>query len=480
MTGELDSPNDRETKVASENELAVKSLSALPIGECATFSTNRVFTPQDFHMLSASLLRHFLRKTLCRSLIVALALAAVCPLGLADDPITILIQSKITRVQPMTGIVLWSENEFADRFNQAISLEFRYCGYNEVVQSDGSYDFARIDAVLDEIASRNHQAVLRFYFCYVGKETTVPRPIRDGSDYRETIGTSEGQKTHFCDWSNPELQDFTLEFYDRLAKRYDKDPRIAFLQTGFGLWAEYHIYDGPRKLGKTFPSKAFQAKFLQHLDKCFSNLPWSISVDAADSEYSPLEDDDSLLKLGFGVFDDSFLCKSHARENAINWAILQSDRWQRQPGGGELSYYTKRDQRQALNPAGPYGTSLEEAAKRFHISYMIGNDQPRYQTMERIRSASSAMGYRFRITNAVLDGTKLQLTVTNEGVAPLYRDAFFSVGGKRAATTLRGLLPGEIRNFEIADVKRAEINQLQIHCDHILPTQKIEFAADLP
>ena len=114
----------------------------------------------------------------------------------------------------------------------------------------------------------------------------MPDFIRTDSSYNETVGKSENETTHFCDWSSPALQDFTLEFYSRFAKRYDSDPRIAFLQTGFGLWAEYHIYDGPKKMGKTFPSKKYQARFLEHLDQVFKNLPWSISVDAADYDYS--------------------------------------------------------------------------------------------------------------------------------------------------------------------------------------------------
>jgi hypothetical protein len=44
------------------------------------------------------------------------------------------LKSKITQVQPMTGIVLWSDNQSAKKHPDAITLEYRYCGYNEVVQ----------------------------------------------------------------------------------------------------------------------------------------------------------------------------------------------------------------------------------------------------------------------------------------------------------------------------------------------------------
>ncbi|MEO1617622.1 MAG: DUF4832 domain-containing protein, partial [Planctomycetota bacterium] len=266
-----------------------------------------------------------LQFTNCSSRLICACAVLIGGLVSAQEKRPLRIQSRITNVQPMTGIVLWTDNPAAEEHADSIALEFRYCGYDEVVHADGSYDFSRLEKVLDEIAGRNHQAVLRFHFCYVGRRTTVPEFIRRRDDYRETTGKSEGKKTSFCDWSNETLQEFTLDFYQQFAARYDNDPRIAFVQTGFGLWAEYHIYSGPRVLGNTFPSKAFQARFMTHLDQCFESLPWSISVDAADDSYSPLAQDPSLLSCSFGVFDDSFLCKQHANENAPNWRSLGID-----------------------------------------------------------------------------------------------------------------------------------------------------------
>lgn len=399
--------------------------------------------------------------------------------AIAQEQKSVRLQSEITGVQPMTGIVLWADNPQAKQLGDSISLEYRYCRYDEVVNSKGIYDYSKIDAVLEDIASRDHQAILRFHFCYPGRTTTVPAFILKRADYQETIGKSEGKKTHFCDWSNAALQEFTLEFYSRFAERYDNDPRIAFLQTGFGLWAEYHIYSGPKKLGKTFPSKSFQARFLKHLDAKLDKLPWSISVDAADYDYTPLEDNDSLLALGFGVFDDSFLCKQHSKENAVNWQILDRNRWQRQPAGGEFSYYNRKDQKLALSLDGPNGVSFEQAASQFHISYMIGNDQPKYQSAERIRSASLATGYRFRITAGSLSKGRVTLQVRNVGVAPLYRDAYFAAGDKLSATSLKGLLPGQTRDITIDQIAAPDLDNLRIQSDAILPSQTIQFEADI-
>lgn len=401
----------------------------------------------------------------------------------AQERTPVPLHSTITDVQPMTGIVLWSDNGHARTAPDAITLEYRYCGYDEVVEADGTFDFSRVEKILDDIASRNHQAVLRFYFCYVGKKTTVPDFIRRRDDYAETVGVSEKKGTHFCDWSNSALQEFTLEFYSRFAARYDEDPRLAFLQVGFGLWAEYHIYSGPRKMGKTFPDKKYQERFLRHLDQQFKHLPWSISIDSADFDYSPLEDNKELLALEFGVFDDSFLCKPHPKENAVNWKILGSERWKRQPAGGEFSYYNGRDQRNALRSEGPNGVSFDVAAAQFHISYMIGNDQPRYQTMSHIQQAGLSTGYRFRVVKAELHGTDVELTVTNAGVAPIYRDAWFAVGeGQatvRSADSLRGLLPGQTKQFVVEGVDAKASKLIKIESDAILPGQQIQFEAQL-
>ncbi|TWT99033.1 DUF4832 domain-containing protein [Neorhodopirellula pilleata] len=393
---------------------------------------------------------------------------------------SISLRSEIRGVQPMTGIVLWHDHEQAA--SDAISLEYRYCGYDEIVMADGTYDFASIDRVLDQIAGRGHQAILRFRFVYPGKPTTVPEYVRSQPGYQETIGKSEGEKTWFCDWSHQGLQDFTLEFYTRFAERYDRDPRIAFLQTGFGLWAEYHIYDGPRQLGATFPDKAFQDRFLRHLDATLKSLPWSISVDAADNDYSPIEDNETLLKLNFGVFDDSFLCKEHPKYNSVNWRILDIDRWRRAPGGGEFSYYNRRDQKLALSENGPNGVSFEDAARQFHISYMIGNDQPEFQSIQRIREASMATGYRFRINRAQYrpigsDQASVMIELTNEGVAPIYREAYLAAGKIRSARSLRGLLPGETQTFRIDSVPLSDVDQITIQSDFILPTQTISYSA---
>ena len=259
---------------------------------------------------------------------------------------------------------------------------------------------------------------------------------------------------------------------------YKNDPRIAFVEVGFGHWSEYHIYGTPLKSGVNFPSAAYQKEFLSYLDEVLE-IPWLISIDAADS--SPVVGDASLMALTFGLFDDSFMHKDHEGDyNEDCWnAIGKGVRWKTGACGGEISYYTSADQKNFLNPAGMYGVTWEQASAKYHITFMIANDAPsgQYGTAERFKEASRACGYHFALTGLYANDAKTAAYVTNTGIAPIYRDAFLAVSSVRSRTSLKGLLPGDTLLVYIDKVSKG--NDLTIESDYILPTQTIQFDANL-
>lgn len=274
--------------------------------------------------------------------------------------------------------------------------------------------------------------------------TAVPNYIKANKSYSETYNkdaVGDGP-TYYADWSNKELLWFYKQFYTDFAAKYDHDPRIAFVQAGFGHWGEYHIYGTTLELGKNFATKDYQAEFLTHLDSLFKETPWSISIDVAGNK--------TLLALNFGLFDDSFMHKEHDisqgnGDNERNWRDLGTDRWKTAPGGGEVSYYTEKDQREFLNPAGLYGVTWEDAAAKYHMTYVIGNDAPEgsYATKDRVYEASSYAGYKFEITGYAVNGISAAVRVKDIGIAPLYHNAYVTVNGVRSEKSLKGLLPGD-------------------------------------
>ncbi|WP_240911327.1 DUF4832 domain-containing protein [Paludisphaera soli] len=407
--------------------------------------------------------------------ILGLALGLVSTRASADELRPVPLKAKVENVQPMTGIVLWSTN--AAVRTAPIQLEFRYFSYREVVDAKGEYDWSPVEKFLDEVAGRKHQAVLRWHDTYVGQPSGVPDSIRSLPDYKEVVAPSEKKPTGFPDYSHPELRRFVLDFFDRFAAKYDRDPRLAFLEVGFGLWSEYHIYDGPMELGKTFPSLEYQREFAERMAARFHETPWMISVDAA-SDWAPFADDPKLLALPFGLFDDSFNHADHAKVNEPNWDALGRDRWKVAPTGGEFSFYEPKDQKLALAPQGPHGVPFERHAAKFHITFMIGDAQPRHQKPDRIREAGQACGYRFRVTRFDASESRSEVAIENVGIAPIYHDAFPAVNGVRSKESLKGLLPVESRTFPIAAGGPAPT--LTIESDRLVPGQRIEFDADLP
>ena len=435
------------------------------------------------------------------ALLLMSAAASKCE---AQDWHDISLHRQITHPQPMTGLVLWPE-QAANRnasYGKSIQLEFSYCLPCKVVTGcleDGTieYDWSSFDALLDQVASRKHQLVVRFRYEYPsGKDvdgqkgtTAVPAYIKARDDYHETYASNPGGDgpTYYADWSNEELQRFTLQFYTDFAQRYAHDPRIAFLEVGFGHWSEYHIYGTQLELGTNFPSKDYQKKFFKHMSQVVDGLPWLVSIDASDDHYSPVVGNTTLMSLRFGLFDDSFMHEEHeiADGNGYNekcWnAIGKGTRWKRGVCGGEISYYKSSDQKNFLNPAGMYGHTWEEAASKYHLTFMIANDAPgsTYGTARRFREASMATGYRLAVKECQTNGESTRLLVTNEGIAPLYRDAYFAIGDVRSEQTLKGLLPDKTLEVTINAVPETDGSNIKVVSDCILPSQEIEFNADL-
>lgn len=418
----------------------------------------------------------------------------------AQEWTSIDVERKITHPQPMTGLVLWPDlaKEKNSTYGGSISLEFSYCLPCKVVtgcNQDGSinYDWTWFDNKLADVASRGHQLVARFRYEYPSGEdigpntkgyTAVPQYIKDRSDYHETYASNPGGDgpTYYADWSNAELKRFTKQFYTDFAKRYANDKRLAFLEVGFGHWSEYHIYGTTLNFGVNFPTKEYQKEFFQHLSSVMTSIPWLVSIDAADDEYTPFVADEDLMGLTFGLFDDSFMHQKHEigsgdgyNEECWN-GIGKGTRWKTGVCGGEVSYYKSSDQKNFLNPAGMHGHTWEEQSAKYHITFMIANDAPggTYGTPERFKEATMESGYRIKLSKCEVNGTKTRLTVTNEGIAPLYRDAYFAIGETRCETSLKGLLPGEEKVMEIA-ANLSNAADLKIVSDFILDTQEIEF-----
>jgi hypothetical protein len=393
------------------------------------------------------------------------------------------LAASIDKVQPMTGIVFWTDNSSAlEALGDTVQLEYSYLAYGDIIETKGHYKWEVIDNLLDDVASRKHQAILRFHYTYPGKvKITVPTYIFADKDYNRTSATIEDKRTFVPDWGFKELETFTKQFFVDFAARFDGDPRLAMIQVGFGSYAEYHLYKGPRILGKTFPTKKFQTAFFKTMNGNFDTTQWSVSIDAANNDYGPFSRQAEHANLHFGLFDDSMMHKTHSANgdeyNFSSWQFFGLTRYKKNMMGGELNYYSDYDQKKVLTlPNGPWGRSFESFVDQFHLSYIIGNDQLRYQPADRIKQASMSMGYKFHIDSFKASSKQSRVNITNIGVAPIYYDAYPTVNGLRSDVSLKGLLPQKTLEFLIDSGGNKPT--FTIESDHLVKGQVIGFSAD--
>lgn len=108
----------------------------------------------------------------CQSLsylfITMMIFVSSCMEAMEPGFVAVEMNRTITSVQPMTGLVLWSGHDQMDKYTSVITLEFAYCLPCKVVtgKKDGKiqYDWSYLEKILNDIASRNHQGVIRFRY----------------------------------------------------------------------------------------------------------------------------------------------------------------------------------------------------------------------------------------------------------------------------------------------------------------------------
>jgi len=76
------------------------------------------------------------------------------------------LENTVDKVQPMTGIVFWSENSGdLSTLGNKVQLEFSYLVYADVIQNAGAYNWSIVDNLLASAASNGRQVSRSNTFC---------------------------------------------------------------------------------------------------------------------------------------------------------------------------------------------------------------------------------------------------------------------------------------------------------------------------
>ena len=186
---------------------------------------------------------------------------------------------------PMKGFMPWAPEDGSAPGTVAnalpYTLEWAPFPVKDVVTGRDTYDFTKVDALLDAIASRGHQAVIRFSLDTPGKETGMPQYLIDaGTDTSRTYDFYDNKKISFSpNYNDPKVQEMLLHFVTALGDKYDGDPRISYITAGlYGFWGEEHTYpyngyvnDQNPKAINWMPSDEFRARLVEAWDEAFDD-----------------------------------------------------------------------------------------------------------------------------------------------------------------------------------------------------------------
>ena len=380
---------------------------------------------------------------------IAIALAATAGLAGATLPATASSAAtpKWTELKsapapvsnPMKGFMPWAPaaggNPVLAQGALPYTLEWAPFPVKDVVTGRDTYDFTKVDALLDAIASRGHQAAIRFYLDTPGKESGMPQYLIDG-------GTDKSRKYNFHDnqeisfspnYDDPNVKEMLLHFVDALGDKYDGDPRIAYITAGlYGFWGEEHTYpyngyvneQNPTAIN-WMPSDEFRAQLVEAWDDAFDET-------FIQNRY-PTE---ATKAHGMGYYDDSL---GYATLEGTSWHFIpklkkqgEGDAWQHSPIGGELypSFQACAFSEPLNCKSRDEGRDYKalESIQKAHATWLI--NQHAFSTgytgaeLTRAKAASAAMGYTLQATrtSATYHGAKAAVAVEikNTGTAPFY------------------------------------------------------------
>lgn len=384
---------------------------------------------------------------------------------------------------PLKGLVPY-QGDVRERFPH--TLEFNYLPYAALVKGYDEFDWKPLEAMLDDMASRGHQAVLRIFLEYPNKSGVIPSfLLADGLTVHKYLNTNTQPfppaQVETPDYEDANLRRSLKNFIAAFGKHYDGDPRIGFITAGLlGTWGEWHTH--PKN--ELFASKTVQTEVMDAYEAAFDVTPVLLRYPAGDNHYQKAKNSHR----GFGYHDDSFAWATlHTGKQSDEWFYMTSlskagpdaaVKWKSHPIGGEIRpeawgwVFDEQPDKKKIQ-------SFRQCVVESHATWVMDSGMfQKKQDSQRIQRAEDEvrrMGYEFHapaVTICPVQNSKLSvvLEIENRGVAPFYYgwqpEYALLLDGKPAKVfagcgTLLGLLPGDAIRLWTDTLDVAGVNQGQ-------------------
>ncbi len=313
---------------------------------------------------------------------------------------------------PLKG---WCPYTDANPIRLPYSMVFLYAQWKALEPEEGHFAFEQWERTAWSVPeARGKHVVLRIHIDYPSKPSGLPDWLKDQVKLTRYEDHGGGLSP---DYDNPRMVAAMESLIAAMGKRYNGNPRVAFVQLGLlGFWGEWHTYPRPALYAKpaterrivdayhrAFPSKILMARYAR---------------------------DHAAAQAWLGFHDDLF---PEDTDNGQAWSFLsgikrsgRNDNWKRATLAGEMV------PNQAKIWLGPKFDETLRVTELGHFSW-VGPYCPALEqnaSTEFRKAADSLvrrMGYQFRLTEirhpaAIKPGANLSIAITgmNEGVAPFY------------------------------------------------------------
>ncbi len=336
---------------------------------------------------------------------------------------------------------------------------------------EGEFNWALFDAPAQRWIAKGRQIAIRVSCCESWLRYATPKWVQDagakGVDFEFGKGPRPGGPLWEPNYTDPVFLQKLENFLTALARRYDGNPNVAFVDVGsFGMWGEGHTGFGSR-----LNAEQTLATVKRHIDlhaKLFKHTQLVISDDVAwhDAPGRHFPAMDYALSNNVTLRDDSILVQPPPR----SWfhAEMAQEFWPRWPVILEHEHYGSSKLRGAWR-----GDLLIKSVEDYHASYMSIHWWPREllaDNREIIERINRRLGYRLQLREAgwpaeVRLGEPFSISNTwaNAGVAPCH-------GGGFIAFTLKDDKGGIV---SLHSDESFDVCQLQVGLVGLAPEKKL-------
>ncbi len=339
---------------------------------------------------------------------------------------------------------------------------------------EGKYNWELLDTPSQRWIEKGKRVALRITCCESWMRYATPEWVKKagakGYDFTPGRGTVEGGVFWEPQYDDPVFLAKLENFVKVLAKRYDGNPNVDFIDIGsYGVWGEGHTLASSRQ---TYGIETIQ----KHIDlycKYFKKTLLCISDDFAghDNRASRLPITDYAFSKNVTLRDDSIMVQPAPR----HWyhSELAGQFWPTLPVILEHEHYGNAIKRKSWDKQ-----LWKQSVEDYHASYMSIHWWPRVLLNENratIDAINLRLGYRLQAKKVIWPQSvrigepfSIKTLLANAGVAPCYPGGYLAFTIKDEAGGIVATLIDEAFNVRELDIAKAGQEKTKVCNSHFV------------